>query len=60
MSTKHEIIARFLERTGQYVTNDASREAAITQAVTAERPMCAPNAKNPFKSPSVDGSKKGL
>jgi hypothetical protein len=30
---EQEIIARFLERTGQYVTNDASREAAIAEAV---------------------------
>ena len=34
------VIADFLHRTGQYVTNDASRETAITealQAMTAER-----------------------
>lgn len=30
---EQEVIARFLERTGQYVTNDASREAAIAKAV---------------------------
>jgi hypothetical protein len=30
-------IAAFLERTGRYVTNDASREAAIREAVLAER-----------------------
>ena len=29
----HLVIADFLQRTGQYVTNDASREAAITEAV---------------------------
>ena len=29
------IIARFLERTGQYVTNDASREAAIKEATAS-------------------------
>lgn len=29
------IIADFLETTGQYVTNDASREAAIAEAVAA-------------------------
>lgn len=31
--TRQNIIAEFLERTGQYVTNDASREAAIKEAV---------------------------
>lgn len=30
--TRHHIIADFLERTGQYVTNDASREAALAEA----------------------------
>lgn len=34
-SPDHHIIARFLERTGQYVTNDATREAATKQAVDA-------------------------
>lgn len=34
-------IADFLERTGQYVTNDASREAVIAEAVAAEREACA-------------------
>ena len=29
----HLVIADFLQHTGQYVTNDASREAAITEAV---------------------------
>lgn len=31
------VVADFLERTGQYVTNDASREAAIAEAVAKER-----------------------
>ncbi len=31
------VIADFLERTGQYVTNDASREAALAQARAEER-----------------------
>lgn len=31
------IKAEFLERTGQYLTNDASREACIAEAVAAER-----------------------
>lgn len=35
------IKAEFLERTGQYLTNDASREACIAEAVTAEREACA-------------------
>ena len=35
------VIADFLQRTGQYVTNDASREAAIANAVAAEREACA-------------------
>jgi len=32
---KQQVIAQFLERTGQYVTNDASREDAIKRAVDA-------------------------
>ena len=35
------VIADFLAQTGQYVTNDASREAAIKKAVDAEREACA-------------------
>ena len=35
------VIADFLAQTGQYVTNDASREAAIKKAVNAEREACA-------------------
>ena len=31
------VISDFLQRTGQYVTNDASREAAIAEAVKATR-----------------------
>ena len=34
------VIADFLAQTGQYVTNDASREAAIKKAVDAEREAC--------------------
>ena len=34
-------IEKFLEQSGQYVTNDASREAAIAQARAAEREACA-------------------
>lgn len=33
-------IADFLARTGQYVTNDASREAALEQARAEEREKC--------------------
>lgn len=33
----HLVIADFLARTGQYVTNDASREAALAQARAEER-----------------------
>ena len=33
----HKVIEHFLATTGQYVTNDASREAAIMEAVEAER-----------------------
>lgn len=32
---EQEIIAHFLERSGQYVTNDASRGAAVAEAVQA-------------------------
>lgn len=35
------VIADFLARTGQHVTNDASREAALNQARTDEREACA-------------------
>lgn len=34
---RETIISDFLKRTGQYVTNDASRDAAIAAAVLAER-----------------------
>ena len=37
----HKVIEHFLATTGQYVTNDASREAAIKAAVEAEREACA-------------------
>ena len=37
----HKVIEHFLDTTGQYVTNDASREAAIQAAVAAEREACA-------------------
>ncbi|MGQ8875920.1 hypothetical protein ACUTR7_00300 [Delftia sp. NA_296.1] len=36
------IKSEFLERTGQYLTNDASREACIAEAVAAEREAAAP------------------
>ena len=37
----HKVIEHFLTTTGQYVTNDTSREAAIRAAVEAEREACA-------------------
>ena len=37
----YKVIEHFLDTTGQYVTNDASREAAIHAAVEAEREACA-------------------
>ena len=37
----HKVIEHFLATTGQYVTNDASREAAIQAAVESEREACA-------------------
>ena len=37
----HLVIADFLARTGQYVTNDASREAALDLARGEEREACA-------------------
>ena len=37
----NKVIEHFLDTTGQYVTNDASREAAIRAAVEAEREACA-------------------
>lgn len=40
------VIADFLERTGQYLTNDASREAVIADAVAEEREACRLAAKN--------------
>ena len=42
----HKVIEHFLATTGQYVTNDASREAAIKEAVEAEREACAEIAAN--------------
>lgn len=38
---EQHIIERFLQRTGQYVTNDATRNTAIREAVEAEREACA-------------------
>lgn len=35
-----KMIAHYLEHSGQYVTNDATREAAIREAVAAEREAC--------------------
>lgn len=35
------VIADFLEKSGQYVTNDASRAAVVADAVKAEREACA-------------------
>ena len=37
----HKVIEHFLDTTGQYVTNDASREEAIQAAVESEREACA-------------------
>ena len=37
----NKVIEHFLTTTGQYVTNDANREAAIQAAVEAEREACA-------------------
>ena len=42
----HKVIEHFLATTGQYVTNDASREAAIQAAVEAEREACAKVCEN--------------
>ena len=42
----NKVIEHFLATTGQYVTNDASREAAIKEAVEAEREACAEIAAN--------------
>lgn len=42
----NKAIEHFLATTGQYVTNDASREAAIKEAVEAEREACAEIAAN--------------
>lgn len=37
----HAVIEDFLTRSGQYLTNDVSREAAIAEAVAVEREACA-------------------
>lgn len=42
-ATAHAI-EEFLKRTGQYITNDASRQAAIAEAVAIEREACAQEA----------------
>jgi hypothetical protein len=44
-TTEHKIIADFLERTGQYVTNDATRDAAIADAVA--KSLAAPTTEQP-------------
>lgn len=36
-----QAVDAFIERSGNYLTNDASREAAIQQAIQAEREACA-------------------
>ena len=43
------IKAEFLERTGQYLTNDASREACIAEAVAAEREAAAPYVRDAMR-----------
>ncbi len=43
------VVADFLQRTGQYLTDDASREAAIADAVAAERAAIVPAL--PLRSP---------
>lgn len=35
------VVENFLQQSGEYLTNDASREAAIKEAVEAEREGCA-------------------
>ena len=42
----NKVIEHFLTTTGQYVTNDASREAAIQAAVAVEREECAKVCEN--------------
>ena len=42
----HKVIEHFLTTTGQYVTNDANREAAIQAAVEVERKACAKVCEN--------------
>lgn len=41
MAFAHLVIEDFLSRSGQYLTNDVTREAAIAEAVAAEREACA-------------------
>lgn len=43
--------ADFLEKSGQYITNDASREASIKEAVEAEREACAMTSESLRKEP---------
>lgn len=53
----HEQIAAYLEATGAYVTNDASREAAIANAVAAHKAQAAPAAgavAGPTEADTVD------
>ena len=53
---EHETIARFLERTGQYVTNDASREAALAEARAEGFAAGKQSASPECTCPSGDGS----
>jgi hypothetical protein len=53
-ANEEEIIARFLERTGQYVTNDASREAAVAEAVQKALAAPAPASEAVAQSITID------
>lgn len=52
----HKVIEHFLATTGQYVTNDASREAAIQAAVEAEREACAMGIEEVIAGFGYDGA----
>ena len=52
----NKVIEHFLATTGQYVTNDASREAAIQAAVEAEREACAMGIEEVIAGFGYDGA----
>lgn len=49
---QQEAVANFLEISGQYLTNDASREAALAEARAEERGACAQTCEGIYNDPA--------